>query len=349
MDRLPRRPGAALRRRPARRVRRRPRRERDDRADARRVAERRADAGRAAPRILRSRLPLRRPGRVRPQRAAARDGSADDDLGHAEVGERRQGAGVPPDEDGRLPELHARARDPLQRPPAPATRSCASTGSGTSRTSATSWRLSSTARARSSARPRTRSSPPPATRGSRPAARGRRSRSARRRPTARTSPRRGRPTPTTPGTFAKMVAQANKKLKFDAWAQHPYPVPVNQGPGAEGALPERRLQHDEAVRAGPRQVVRPQEHPDLDHGVRQRDEAGRAEGRHRGAAGRLRPAGDRDSRRRTRGSRCSSGSSSATRRAARGRAASTAPPARPSPRRRAGRRRRRPSTGSTAS
>ena len=33
-----------------------------------------------------------------------------------------------------------------------------------------------------------------------------------------------------PGTFAQMVAKANKKLKFDAWAQHPYPVPVNQAP-----------------------------------------------------------------------------------------------------------------------
>ena len=33
-----------------------------------------------------------------------------------------------------------------------------------------------------------------------------------------------------PGTFAQLVAKANKKLKFDAWAQHPYPVPVNQSP-----------------------------------------------------------------------------------------------------------------------
>ncbi len=33
-----------------------------------------------------------------------------------------------------------------------------------------------------------------------------------------------------PGTFAQMVAKANKKLKFDAWAHHPYPVPVNQKP-----------------------------------------------------------------------------------------------------------------------
>ena len=33
-----------------------------------------------------------------------------------------------------------------------------------------------------------------------------------------------------PGTFAEGVAKANKKLKFDAWAHHPYPVPVNQKP-----------------------------------------------------------------------------------------------------------------------
>ena len=31
-----------------------------------------------------------------------------------------------------------------------------------------------------------------------------------------------------PGTFAQLVAKANKKLKFDAWAHHPYPVPVSQ-------------------------------------------------------------------------------------------------------------------------
>jgi len=33
-----------------------------------------------------------------------------------------------------------------------------------------------------------------------------------------------------PGTFAQLVAKANKSLKFDAWAQHPYPVPVSQPP-----------------------------------------------------------------------------------------------------------------------
>ena len=33
-----------------------------------------------------------------------------------------------------------------------------------------------------------------------------------------------------PATFARLVAQASKRLKFDAWAQHPYPFPVNQRP-----------------------------------------------------------------------------------------------------------------------
>lgn len=33
-----------------------------------------------------------------------------------------------------------------------------------------------------------------------------------------------------PGKFAELVAKADKKLKFDAWAQHPYPFPVNMKP-----------------------------------------------------------------------------------------------------------------------
>jgi hypothetical protein len=42
---------------------------------------------------------------------------------------------------------------------------------------------------------------------------------------------------TTPGTFAKLLAQAAPRLKFDAWAQHPYPVPVNQGPNQKVRYP----------------------------------------------------------------------------------------------------------------
>ena len=77
-----------------------------------------------------------------------------------------------------------------------------------------------------------------------------------------------------PATFAKGVATANKRLKFDAWAQHPYPFPVSSKPDPEGALPERHASIVAAVRHGSRQVVRSQEHPDLDHRVRPRDEAG---------------------------------------------------------------------------
>jgi hypothetical protein len=40
-----------------------------------------------------------------------------------------------------------------------------------------------------------------------------------------------------PATFARLVAQANKRLKFDAWAQHPYPVPVSQGPAQRVRYP----------------------------------------------------------------------------------------------------------------
>ncbi len=33
-----------------------------------------------------------------------------------------------------------------------------------------------------------------------------------------------------PGTFLELVAKAAPRLRFDAWAQHPYPFPVNQAP-----------------------------------------------------------------------------------------------------------------------
>ncbi len=40
-----------------------------------------------------------------------------------------------------------------------------------------------------------------------------------------------------PATFMKLVAQANKRLKFDAWAQHPYPFPVSQAPSQRTRYP----------------------------------------------------------------------------------------------------------------
>jgi polysaccharide biosynthesis protein PslG len=42
---------------------------------------------------------------------------------------------------------------------------------------------------------------------------------------------------TTPGTFARLLAAAAPRLKFDAWAQHPYPVPVSQGPAQRVRYP----------------------------------------------------------------------------------------------------------------
>ena len=46
----------------------------------------------------------------------------------------------------------------------------------------------------------------------------------------RNKPKAGASDSVRPGTFAEGVAKANKHLKFDAWAHHPYPVPVNGKP-----------------------------------------------------------------------------------------------------------------------
>ncbi len=44
-----------------------------------------------------------------------------------------------------------------------------------------------------------------------------------------------------PATFMKGIAKANKRLKFDAWAQHPYPLPVNQKPTQKVRYPNVTL------------------------------------------------------------------------------------------------------------
>jgi hypothetical protein len=44
-----------------------------------------------------------------------------------------------------------------------------------------------------------------------------------------------------PATFAKGVATANKRLKFDAWAQHPYPFPVSSKPTQKARYPNVTL------------------------------------------------------------------------------------------------------------
>ena len=44
-----------------------------------------------------------------------------------------------------------------------------------------------------------------------------------------------------PGRFAQLVAAANPRLKFDAWAQHPYPVPVRMKPDQKVKWPNVTL------------------------------------------------------------------------------------------------------------
>ena len=44
-----------------------------------------------------------------------------------------------------------------------------------------------------------------------------------------------------PGLFAELVARANPKLRFDAWAQHPYPFPASQPPTQVVAWPNVTL------------------------------------------------------------------------------------------------------------
>ena len=149
-------------------------------------------------------------------------------------------------------------------------------------------------------------------------------------------PKQGSTDSTTPGTFAKLVAQANKKLKFDAWAQHPYPVPVNQGPAQKVRYPNvafstmKQFEKDLDKWFGRKNIpvwV-------TEYGNETKPGDRRASPRR----SRLPTCRRRShSRRRIRGSRCSSGSSSAIPPAARGRAASTEPRARPSPRRPSGR------------
>jgi hypothetical protein len=46
----------------------------------------------------------------------------------------------------------------------------------------------------------------------------------------RDKPLAGKSATHSPGRFAQLVAAANPRLKFDAWAQHPYPVPARMKP-----------------------------------------------------------------------------------------------------------------------
>ena len=153
-----------------------------------------------------------------------------------------------------------------------------------------------------------------------------------------------------PARFARLVAAANPRLKFDAWAQHPYPVPVNLKPTQLVRYPNVTLKSF------------PRFEKDLDKWFKRTNvriwiteyghevQPGRGAERHlaRGAS-RLRGAGARAGPSATRGRTCSSGSSSATMPRASGRAVSAPAPARRSRRSRSSPRSRAWSTPGTRS
>ena len=57
----------------------------------------------------------------------------------------------------------------------------------------------------------------------------------------RDKPLKGKSETHSPGRFAQLVAAANPRLKFDAWAQHPYPVPANLKPAQKVKWPNVTL------------------------------------------------------------------------------------------------------------
>ena len=57
----------------------------------------------------------------------------------------------------------------------------------------------------------------------------------------RDKPLAGKSATHSPGRFAQLVAAANPRLKFDAWAQHPYPVPANLKPDQKVKWPNVTL------------------------------------------------------------------------------------------------------------
>ena len=91
----------------------------------------------------------------------------------------------------------------------------------------------------------------------------------------RDKPLAGKSATHSPGRFAQLVAAANPRLKFDAWAQHPYPVPANQKPEPEGEVAERDAGVVPALREVARHLVQAEGRSHLDHRVRPRGEAGR--------------------------------------------------------------------------
>ena len=170
-------------------------------------------------------------------RAAGPRGVADD-LGHAPLGQRRQGRTCRRRASPTFATSPRRSRHGT-RDGTRAIRSSASGRCGTSRTCSCSSRRSSTHAAGSSALEL------------RPALRGRvrgikagnpRSRVAIGETSSHGRDRRlaGKSDTIAPATFARLVAAANPRLRFDGWAHHPYPVPVGMKPTQKVRWPTSR-------------------------------------------------------------------------------------------------------------
>ena len=193
------------------------------------------------------------------------------------LGERRQGPELRSDQRRRPPELRARARvavlGPLQR----ATRSCASTRSGTSRTSGSSCRRSTTRKGKPVA-PRIyaklyRAAYAGIKAGNPRALVGIGETSAR----GRDKPlgRAGTQETESPGKFAELLSKQRPTLQFDAWSHHPYSTTPSSPPTQKVRWPNVNLSQLPRFEQS-LELWFQQGRADLDHGVRLRDEAGRA-------------------------------------------------------------------------
>ena len=187
-------------------------------------------AARAGDGPVRPGLPVRRRRRVRPQRAAARARGADHALGHARLGERRPEAAGDAAQPRGLPELRACDRvpllGPLSRLPVRSLLHDLERVEPRDVPRAAVQR----ARARSSAPRTTRSSPAPGIAGIKAGNRKALVAIGETSSNGRDKKRPGLTDTVAPATFMKGVAAALRGVRFDAYAHHPYPFPVNQKP-----------------------------------------------------------------------------------------------------------------------
>ena len=99
-----------------------------------------------------------------------------------------------------------------------------------------------------------------------------RSRSARRRRAGATTSSRASRRRESPGRFAQLLSRQRPRLRFDAWAHHPYPTAPSLPADPGRPLAERDAVAAAAVRGRAAHVVRAQQRADLDHRVRVPDE-----------------------------------------------------------------------------